>query len=138
VNLLLDRDILSRTCIASFSDRRLRWVRAALGERVCTAAGPRELATASAQVARGRALALPDVDVLQIPHWLSRRWVTRGATRIDLVEAARRVGMPVHVWTVNDGPDMADLLARGVDGVMSDDTALLAEVFGAHGWQPHR
>jgi glycerophosphoryl diester phosphodiesterase len=54
------------------------------------------------------------------------------------VEAARRVGLPVHVWTVNDGSDMAELLERGVDGAMSDDTELLVEVFAAHGWQPHR
>ncbi len=46
VDLLLDREVLDRVCIASFSDRRLRWVRAAIGVGVCTAAGPRELSRA--------------------------------------------------------------------------------------------
>ncbi len=57
---------------------------------------------------------------------------------LDLLAAAQRVAVPVHVWTVNDGPDMQRLLDRGVDGVMSDDTALLLEVFGQHGWNPAR
>lgn len=136
VNILLERDVLDRVCVASFSDRRLRWMRAALGRQVCTAAGPRELSMAATQVASGRRLDLPGVDVLQIPRWMSRRMFERRGKSIDLLAAAQRVEMPVHVWTVNDGPDMQRLLARGVGGVMSDDTALLLEVFGQHGWQP--
>ena len=126
-----------RVCIASFSDRRLRWVRAALGARVCTAAGPRELRTATYQVAGSKPLVLPGVDVLQIPRLLTRSRPTawRGP-RTGLVEAAQRVGIPVHVWTVNDEREMDDLLTRGVDGVMSDDLAALARAFSRHGWTP--
>jgi glycerophosphoryl diester phosphodiesterase len=129
VTVLLEREVLSRTCVASFSDRRLWWVRTALRDRVCTAAGPRELTKASAQATRGQPLDLPGVDVLQIPRLLARR---------SLLLAAQRVGLPVHVWTVNDGAEMERLLGRGVDGVMSDDTEVLASVFTARGWQPQR
>ena len=73
VSVLLDREVLGRTCVASFSDRRLWWVRTALQESVCTAAGPRELTKASTQAARGQPLDLPGVDVLQIPRLLARR-----------------------------------------------------------------
>lgn len=138
VGLLLDRDVLARTCVASFSDRRLRWVRTALGPRVCTAAGPRELRRAMTQMAGGQTLDLPGVDVLQVPRWLTRRTPRLGTRRVDLLEFARRVDLPVHVWTVNDGAEMARLLARGVDGVMSDDTDVLTDVFTANGWRPHR
>lgn len=138
VDVLLDRDVLDRVCVASFSDRRVRWVRTAVGARVCTAAGPRELSIAVAQVISGRAVELPHVDVLQIPRWMSRRMLQLRGRGLDLLTAAQRVDLPVHVWTVNDGPDMQRLLERGVDGVMSDDTALLLEVFGQHGWQPRR
>ncbi len=136
VDVLVERDALDRVCVASFSDRRLRWVRAALGARVCTAAGPRELSMAATQVTTGKRLDVPGVDVLQIPRWMSRRMFESRSRSIDLLAAAQRVGMPVHVWTVNDGADMHRLLDNGVDGVMSDDTALLLEVFGRHGWQP--
>ncbi|MGB2840084.1 MAG: glycerophosphodiester phosphodiesterase family protein [Actinomycetes bacterium] len=57
---------------------------------------------------------------------------------LDLVAFAQQVATPVHVWTVNDSSDMQRLLDRGVDGVISDDTDLLIEVFGANGWSLDR
>lgn len=138
VDLLRDLEVLDRSCIASFSDRRLRWVRAAIGVQVCTAAGPRELSRAVAQAASGAELDLPGVDVLQIPRWMTRRVFEARGKRLDLLAAAQRVAVPVHVWTVNDGAYMQHLLDRGADGVMSDDTDLLVEVFGSNGWNPVR
>lgn len=137
VAVLLERDVLARICVASFSDRRLRWVRTALGDRVCTAAGPRELVRATTQIVRGQAVNLPGVNVLQVPRWLARRSPDLRRLPADLLGAAQRVGLPVHVWTVNDGAEMERLLARGVDGVMSDDTDVLSAVFGSNGWRPH-
>lgn len=138
VDLLGRGHHLERVCVASFSDRRLRWVRAALGRRVCTAAGPRELFSAVVQAQRGQQVELAGVDVLQIPRVLARPRRALGGRGLDLLAAARRVGLPVHVWTVNDATLMHHLLQRGADGVMSDDTAVLADVFTAHGWTPGR
>jgi glycerophosphoryl diester phosphodiesterase len=138
VQVLLAKEALNRACVASFSDRRLRWVRVALGGRVCSAAGPQELSRAVVQTARGQTLDLPGVDVLQVPRWLTRRSPAVRRRQADLVAAAQRVGLPVHVWTVNDDAEMRRLLARGIDGVMSDDTELLSTVFTAHGWRPGR
>lgn len=135
---LLEREVLDRVCVASFSDDRLRWVRAALGPRLCTAAGPRELSRAAALVAKGRLLELPGADVLQVPRWMARRTPAVRQRQADLLAAAQRVDLPVHVWTVNDGAEMERLLSRGADGIMSDDTDLLTEVFTANGWQPQR
>ncbi len=137
VSTLLERDVLARVCVASFSDDRLRWVRAALGSRVCTAAGPGELRRAMLQIARGQSLDLPGVNVLQVPRWLSREAPWPGPRKADLLDVAKRVDLPVHVWTVNDGAEMEQLLARGAGGVMSDDTDVLMEVFTANGWRPH-
>jgi glycerophosphoryl diester phosphodiesterase len=136
VDLLRSTDVLSRVCVASFSDRRLRWVRVALGSDVCTAAGPGELRSAMRQVVRGVEVDLPGVDVIQIPRLLARRSGGRLRDRTDLVSGAQRVGLPVHVWTVNDGDDMRRLLHQGVDGVMSDDVGTLARVFSERGWRP--
>ncbi len=39
------------------------------------------------------------------------------------VEAAHRLGIEVHVWTVNDPARIERLLRWGVDGIMTDDPA---------------
>jgi glycerophosphoryl diester phosphodiesterase len=46
----------------------------------------------------------------------------------DLVEAAHRFDLEVHVWTINDAPSARRLLRLGVDGIMSDDPAMVVEV----------
>lgn len=127
---------LDRVCLASFSDRRLRWIRAALGNRACTAAGPRELRRAVVQGVRSRPLDLPGVNVLQIPRPLAAQLTAGRAGHLDLLAAAQRVDLPVHVWTVNDEVEIDRLLKRGVDGVMSDHLGALQRAFARHGWQP--
>jgi glycerophosphoryl diester phosphodiesterase len=46
----------------------------------------------------------------------------------ESLQAARSLGLFVHVWTINDPGEMRRLLALGVDGVMSDDPARLLGV----------
>ncbi len=66
----------------------------------------------------------PAYDALQIPETHGKILVaSRG-----LVEAAHRLGLDVHVWTVDERPAMERLLAIGVDGLMTDRPDVLAEV----------
>jgi hypothetical protein len=44
------------------------------------------------------------------------------------IRAARIEGMELHVWTVNRAPVMAELIERGVDGLITDDPALAVRV----------
>ena len=44
------------------------------------------------------------------------------------LRSARRAGLPVIVWTVNDRADMIRLFDLGVDGILTDDPRMLAEV----------
>ena len=39
------------------------------------------------------------------------------------VDGARRNGMTVYVWTLNDNPDIAGATLLGVDGIVTDDSA---------------
>jgi glycerophosphoryl diester phosphodiesterase len=50
-----------------------------------------------------------------------------------LVSAAHDHGLAVHVWTINDEPEMARLLDLGVDGVISDLPTPLVSLVTARG-----
>ena len=53
------------------------------------------------------------------------------------IARAHRLGLQVHVWTVNDRPTMEGLLDLGVDGIMTDETVSLREVLIGRGqWHP--
>ncbi|HVQ86923.1 MAG TPA: glycerophosphodiester phosphodiesterase family protein, partial [Actinomycetes bacterium] len=68
-------------------------------------------------------------DVVQLPM---------GPSRLPLLDSklltgCHDVGLPIHVWTVNERSSMESLLERGVDGIMSDDPEVLRSVFSARG-----
>ncbi|HEX7962440.1 MAG TPA: glycerophosphodiester phosphodiesterase [Terriglobales bacterium] len=46
-----------------------------------------------------------------------------------VVEDLHRAGKRIYVWTVNDQREMLELAGLGVDGIISDDTKLLAHTF---------
>jgi glycerophosphoryl diester phosphodiesterase len=49
----------------------------------------------------------------------------------ELVDAAHARGMRVVPWTVNDERDMRALIGLGVDGIGTDEPALLRSVLEA-------
>lgn len=51
----------------------------------------------------------------------------------DLVDYARSNGVAVHFWTINDPAQMHELLDWGVDGLITDDVAVLDGVLDERG-----
>lgn len=66
----------------------------------------------------------PGIRALQVPpvYW--------GLVLVSphFVRAAHRKGLEVHVWTINEAPDMIRLLDMGVDGIVTDRCDVAAEV----------
>ena len=114
-----------RVNFGSFSDARLRRIRALGRGRACTSMGPGAVAVARAGSLVGRMPRL-GAQCVQVP-------LRSGSVPIvtpGFVRAAHRAGLHVHVWTVDDEETMRRLLDLGVDGVMTDRPRVLAEVFG--------
>jgi glycerophosphoryl diester phosphodiesterase len=126
---------VDRVCVGSFSDRRLIRVRAAFGPRLCTSMGPGE-------VARLRLAAWGVLPRAAVPAAAACVQIPRRRGRVALAEPrllayAHALGLPVHVWTVNDLGSMRALLDLGVDGIISDDLVALRSVLTQHGaWHP--
>ncbi|MFP4511809.1 MAG: glycerophosphodiester phosphodiesterase [Acidimicrobiales bacterium] len=120
-------DSVRRVCIGAFSDQRLERVRSALGPELCTSLGPRGIARLKA-ASFGVPLQLP-APCAQVPV------KAKGVTVTDerLVAAAHRLGLQVHVWTIDDPDEMERLLDLGVDGIMTDRPAVLREVLERRG-----
>ena len=51
----------------------------------------------------------------------------------DFVKTAHGLGMEVHVWTINDEAEIERLLDLGVDGIMTDQPAVLKQVLVERG-----
>ncbi len=66
----------------------------------------------------------PRGDALQIPSSFQGRSLVTAAS----LAAAQRVGLAVHVWTINAPAEMRALLELGVDGIMTDFPARLRRV----------
>ncbi len=68
----------------------------------------------------------PPADALQIPP----RYEAMELATPPSVAAAHRLGIELHVWTVNEEREMRALLAMGVDGILTDFPDRLLRVTG--------
>ncbi|MEU9043613.1 MULTISPECIES: glycerophosphodiester phosphodiesterase [unclassified Kitasatospora] len=126
-------DAWDRVCVGGFSDSRLAAVRAAAGPRLATSLGPREVArlrlrSLAGPLVRGGGAPFAGVCA-QVPER------HRGVRVVDraFVRAAHRLGLQVHVWTVDDPTRIRALLDLGVDGIMADRIDVLRDVLGERG-----
>lgn len=128
IRILKDMDVLDRVNIGSFSSARINAFREAFGGKVCTSMGPGETARL-----RGASFRLPVRPIIancaQIPtHHHGLRLVDRA-----MVNAANRLGIQIHVWTIDDRDEMERLIDLGVHGLMTDRPSLLKQVLEERG-----
>ena len=72
----------------------------------------------------------PPGVAFQVPEYKGLRRVVSK----PVIDAVHRLGVEVHVWTVNEPVHIARLLSWGVDGIMTDDPArAMANVEGLRG-----
>ncbi|WP_035791680.1 glycerophosphodiester phosphodiesterase [Kitasatospora mediocidica] len=123
-----------RVCVGSFSDARLAAVRAAAGARLATSLGPRAVLglrlrslaqrTQPRSQASAPAPARQQALCVQVP----RSWAGLPVVDRAFVRTAHRLGLQVHVWTVDDPDQIRALLDLGVDGIMADHIDILRDV----------
>lgn len=122
---------LDRVLLASFSDARTARMRAVLGPDLATSPGTRGVARlwAASRTGRGAARLGASVAAAQVPP-------RQGPVRVvdeRFVRYAHKLGLQVHVWTI-DAPDrMHELLDLGVDGIMTDRIDVLRDVYTERG-----
>jgi glycerophosphoryl diester phosphodiesterase len=111
--VLLDEDATERCVVASEHIGAVELFRQS--PFACGASAPEIAALYRAAVLR-RAAPTCRYRLLSVPlHWHGLPVPTRG-----FVRAARALGAPVHVWTVNDAATARRLWARGVAGIVTN------------------
>ena len=120
--------VWERILVGSFSRSRLKRFRRLTGGRVATSAHPLEVAAfvLSPSWRLAKWLTRRGPVALQVPHRKGPLVVvSRGVVR-----RAHAAGLQVHVWTIDDEAEMLD---RGVDGLITDRTDILRQVLRARG-----
>jgi glycerophosphoryl diester phosphodiesterase len=116
-----------RVCVGSFFDAQAERLGALL-PGVCRFL-PQDAATRHVMAAKAGAapVGLPGgYDLADLPARMG------DLTVVDppVLDHFHRLGIPVHVWTVDDEDEMRALLGLGVDGIVTDRPDVLARVLG--------
>lgn len=130
IDTLRRTNAFGRVCVASFSEGRLERVRRTAGDGVLTSMGVRAIARLWAAGRLPRFVRARDYQrIAQVPVRQGRLAVVDKR----LITAARRRGIEVHVWTIDDPQQMHELIDLGVDGLMTDRPGVLRDVLRSRG-----
>lgn len=125
VSVIRSCGAVDRACIGSEIDEQGERIRALLPEAAHFL--PTEAATCHVLAAKSGAdpASCPaGWDVADLPH----RWNGMTVADREVIAWFHARGVQVHVWTVDDREDMRELLADGVDGIMTDRPDVALEV----------
>jgi glycerophosphoryl diester phosphodiesterase len=129
---IVEHEAYDRVCVSSFGVRRVHELRRRLGRRVASCVSAAGVAANRFLPWLTRVLQSP-APVLQIParHRFRGRTVTLVTPR--LIADVHRAGKQVHVWTVDDRPEIERLIDLGVDGIFTDRIDTLKDVLVERG-----
>jgi glycerophosphoryl diester phosphodiesterase len=121
-----------RVCVASFSTSRLRRFRK-LAPNVLTATTPAEIAWYGFGFGLRR-FRLGVGAAMQVPVRVAGERLR--LVRPDVIAAAHKAGVAVHVWTIDDRAEMEHLIDLGVDGIVTNEIGILKQVLIERGlWE---
>jgi glycerophosphoryl diester phosphodiesterase len=125
--VVADAGAQDRVCLASFVDRRITTMQELL-PGVATSLGSKGVARL-----RSASIGLPggrfSSQCAQVPTKI------KGLPLVTprFLHKSHHLGIQVHVWTINEADEMERLLDLGVDGIMTDEPALLRRVMERRG-----
>lgn len=130
VDLVERAGAAARVLLAAEKADIMAQIRRAAGERIATGMSAVDVGQFMERFAHGNWRDYrPPGRALQVPP----RFAGIELVNPDTVAAAHRLGLEVHVWTLNDAEEIERFLDMGVDGVMSDLPGLAARIAGQCG-----
>ena len=113
----------SRVCIGSFNDRRVNAIIKELGLETCHSMGTSNVI----KFYLGAQLGIEQHFTSQCIQLPIKMFGISLTTR-KVLSYARKLGIKIHFWTINNPVIMQQLLELNVDGIMTDDCVLLKEI----------
>ena len=131
-NFLNTHQCHDRICLASFSTKRLNAIRQRLDrplDHLCAFSG------GQADILRlflgqfGLPMGKPDICAAQVP--VSHFGIPLVTKRF--IKHCHKLGIAVHVWTIDEDDEMRRLIALGVNGLVTDRPSTLKDIAGELG-----
>lgn len=123
--LIQQYNMEDKVIIASFDHKINQRFKEISNGQVAIGAGESEATSyLTRMILRLNGLAHTDAQAFQLPttqHGLD-------LTQKNIINGSRQRGLDVYYWTINDEGTMRDLVAKGVDGIMTDNPELLEKV----------
>ena len=112
-----------RVVAASFSAARLRQLKGLVNHPIAVTAVQNDIIRMKF-ASWGIPIAKPDIVAAQVPV----RHYGIPIVTPSFVRTCKRLGIKLHVWTIDDADEMRWLIDLGVDGIMTDKPSLLKQV----------
>lgn len=122
-NTIKNMECSSRVCIGSFNNERINAIIRELGVETCHGMGTSNVI----KFYFGAQLGIEQnftAQCIQLP--IGQFGISFMTEKV--LQYARKLGIKIHFWTINDSVTMQRLLELDVDGIMTDDCVLLKDV----------